>query len=333
MRGSVRAQSASKQCGLVEGSLFVPCGQPVKVSQVSFGNHGKGSQRVGFVEGPSSWLTESSKKGGPACFASPPSVRFQSCKPLQLRQPPVFGRLPGFTSVAAVVLTLRSCGRRETARRFLVLQWRRRTPQSLGKRRTNMRMAAFRMVLAASFVSLAVVGCASTYREAGSYRIVAATDGFGGLFCQPRTEFYFIDPSSQNIEPTYLGTCGTPLFLTNYRHVPEDPSCFAISEDGASIVYYHRPEICGAGKKALRKPGGVYLHSAREGDRLLYPESQVNQQWGGGEIGQHSLRIGYTGATRSRSGAVCSQTLIINASGEETHEGKVNTRFVTCNPR
>jgi hypothetical protein len=36
-----------------------------------------------------------------------------------------------------VVLTLRSCGRRETARRFLVLPWRRRTPQSLDEQNGN----------------------------------------------------------------------------------------------------------------------------------------------------------------------------------------------------
>jgi hypothetical protein len=189
----------------------------------------------------------------------------------------------------------------------------------------------FRTALVASLFSLALFGCKSTYRDVGPYRIVVATDGFGGLFCQPRTEFYFVDSSSRNTKPTYLGTCGTPRFVTKHLHMPGDPSCFAVSEDGSWLVYFHLPKWCGAGEKAKQKSGGVYLHSIKEGDRLLYrDQDQVNQLWSSEDIGQHSIRVRWVGALPSRSGAICPQSLVINADGSEQPEGNAGAPDSRC---
>lgn len=187
----------------------------------------------------------------------------------------------------------------------------------------NKTMSFLRNTLVA--VALAISACAGEHMDAGSYRIVTATDGLLGLRCQPRTELYFIDRSSPTAEPVYLGTCGTPRFVTEHLHVPGDPSCFAVSEDGSSLVYFHRPKWCGAGDKALRKPGGVYRHSVANGDTLWYSEDQVGQIWSRTPIEPHSIRVGWHSTDTSRSGAVCSQDLIIAAGGGETPEGEPDT--------
>ena len=195
-------------------------------------------------------------------------------------------------------------------------------------------MISLRATLVAAFLSLTVSGCESTYRDVGPYRIVVVTDGFGGLFCQPRTEFYFVDPSSRNAEPQYLGTCSTPGFVTEHLHMPGDRSCFAISANGSSLVYLHLPDWCGAGKKAAQKSGGVYLHSAQEGDRFLYGKPvQVHQVWGGTDIGKQAIRVEWVGATPSKSGAICKQSLVISADGSEYPEGSPDRSDLSCRER
>lgn len=136
----------------------------------------------------------------------------------------------------------------------------------------------------------ALSACAQEYRDAESFRIVSAGDGLFGLRCQPRTEFYFFDRDSGVNE--YLGTCSTPRFVTDQLDVPGDPSCFAISADGLSLVYVHRPEWCGAGEKAQRKPGGVYRYSPA-GDSLIYPASQAGQVWSQTPIEPHAIRVSW----------------------------------------
>lgn len=168
----------------------------------------------------------------------------------------------------------------------------------------------------------ALCACSPDYRDAGSYRIVTVTDGFFGFRCQPRTELYYVDRSLSASKPAYLGTCGTPRFVTDQLGLPHDPSCYAVSEDGTSLVYFHRPKWCGAGEVAERKPGGVYAHSSDRGDSLLYTERQVGQVWSRAEIGPHAIRVGWHGPNPSPGGAVCSQNLIIYADGTEVPEGE-----------
>lgn len=165
------------------------------------------------------------------------------------------------------------------------------------------------------------VGCADVYEDVGSYRIVSATDGLFGLRCQPRTDFYYLDRRRADAHPAYLGTCGTPKFVSDQLHMPSDPSCFAISENGDSLVYFHRPNWCGAGDAARKKPGGVYRHSAATGDALLYTDVEVGQVWSSNPIGAHSMRVTWHGDKPSRSGAVKPQKLLITADGSETPEG------------
>ncbi|NND71546.1 MAG: hypothetical protein HKN43_08195 [Rhodothermales bacterium] len=174
-------------------------------------------------------------------------------------------------------------------------------------------------------LSLSLFSCTSEYKDFGSYRVVTATDGLWGLRCQPRTELYFLDRSSARTVPVYLGTCSTPRFVTKQMHVPGDPSCFAISDEGTSLVYFHRPNWCGAGEDALRKAGGVYVHSETNGDTLLYSDNQVGQIWSRAPIESQSIRVGWKGSELSRSGAVCSQNLIIRADGSEAPEGEPRT--------
>lgn len=198
-------------------------------------------------------------------------------------------------------------------------------------RRADVLRNRFRESGLVALLSVASLGCAQEYRDVGSYRIVTATDGFFGLFCQPRTEFYFLDPSASGSDPIYLGTCGTPAFVTKHLGMPGDPSCFAASEDGSSLVYLHRPELCGGGEKAKRKTGGVHLHSASDGDRLLYRSAdEVSQVWSGAEIGPGSIRVSWIGATPSRNGAVCPQILLIHADGGETPEGEPGKPDSSC---
>jgi hypothetical protein len=173
----------------------------------------------------------------------------------------------------------------------------------------------------AGIAFLVVCGCAPDQLDVGHFRRVVVTDHLFSLLCQPRQEFYAVDSSSRPVDPTYLGTCGTPGVVTDQLHLPSDPSCFAVSEDGRSVAYLHRPELCGAGARAKQKRAGVYLYSAGTGDRLLYPSSQVSQVWGGADIDRHAIRVRWIGDTPSRSGAQCPQTLVIGADGQEHAEG------------
>jgi hypothetical protein len=182
----------------------------------------------------------------------------------------------------------------------------------------------------ATLVFITLCGCAPEQLDNGDFRLVVVKDHLFGLLCQPRQEFYVVDASSRPAGTTYLGTCGTPKFVTDQLHMLNDPSCFAISEDGSSIVYLHRPELCGAGARATRKAAGVYLYAEGTGDRLLYASSQVSQVWGGGDIGRHAIRIQWIGSTPSRAGAQCAQTLVIGADGQEHAEGHPDPGSPMC---
>ncbi|HUF31005.1 MAG TPA: hypothetical protein VMM77_10165 [Gemmatimonadaceae bacterium] len=170
-------------------------------------------------------------------------------------------------------------------------------------------------------VVFAASACNTDQADVGSYRIATVRDGLFGFRCQPRTEFYFKDQSTPDLKLTYLGACGAPRFVTEQLGMAGNPSCFAVSEEGSSLVYFHRPNWCGAGGRAKQKPGGVYLHSARNGDSLLYSDQdQVSQLWSRTPTDPHAIRVGWKSATPSRSGAACSQQLLIFADGSETPE-------------
>jgi len=190
--------------------------------------------------------------------------------------------------------------------------------------------------LRATLVALApllLVACASQYRDFGRYRVAVVEDGFGGLICQPRQEFYFLQRARDNPEATHLGTCGTPKFVTDHMKMPSDPSCFAISADGESMVYYHRPEVCGAGDKAKRKPSGIYLHSAVAGERLLYPESEFSQVWSSEALPPGAMRIMWIARTSSRTGAKCDQIIVVYADGREEVHGRPDPSSPMCKLR
>src|SRR5438094_409017 len=134
-----------------------------------------------------------------------------------------------------------------------------RSTLALGSREKIM-FATNRFVTLITVVSVAFIssGCATTYRTVGPYEVVSQG---GGLLCQPRLEFYFTGSSSgSNKEHIYLGACGTSQGLMrelNLSSSSGDRSCFGIAEDGASMVYLHKPRICGVGDRGARKPGRV----------------------------------------------------------------------------
>jgi hypothetical protein len=163
-----------------------------------------------------------------------------------------------------------------------------------------------------------LVGCAkiTTIHESGVYVVEKIR---GGVLCQSRLEFYFIDREASS-RKTYLGTCGVSG-VVNDLHLSADHSCFAIAQGGASMVYLHRPEVCGAGKEAVQKKGGVYLHTAKDGDRLLYDDSHVTEMYGGAELASPGIRVGWIGAAPSKRGASAGQSLVISANGEEFPDG------------
>ena len=185
-----------------------------------------------------------------------------------------------------------------------------------------------RAIVVAALACLGLIGCASKHQDIGQFRIVLANDLPSSFVCQPREEFYALDRSSRSADPTYLGTCGSPGFVVDQLHMPSDRSCFSISQDGASLMYLHRPELCGAGEKAKRKPGGVYVHSVRDGDRLLYPDTLVTQVWGGSDIGPGAIRVVWIGKIASRAGARAGQTLVLDAEGREIVEGQADSTLV-----
>lgn len=195
-----------------------------------------------------------------------------------------------------------------------------------------MAMLTKRRILVVLFL-LTQIGCTPEYRDAGQYRVVDVDDNFFGLFCQTHQEFYFLQDPLENADPVYLGTCFTPGFITDQLNMPGDPSCFAISESGESMVYLHLPYVCGTGAKAKSKSGGIYLHSALQGDRLLYRDSQISQTWGGEGIGPGAMRVAWVGDTPSLGGAECYQTLVIHADGREEVEGRPDPKHVSCRLR
>ncbi len=165
-----------------------------------------------------------------------------------------------------------------------------------------------------SVILCLLVGCVKTTKiqESGAY--VVEKSG-GGVLCQSRLAFYFIDRAASS-RKTYLGTCGVSG-VVNDLHLSADHSCFAIAQGGTSMVYFHRPKLCGAGKQAIQKKGGVYLHTAKDGDRLLYDDSQTTEMYGGAEFTSPGIRVGWIGAAPSKGGALAGQSLVISAKGEE----------------
>lgn len=158
-----------------------------------------------------------------------------------------------------------------------------------------------------------VAACASDSQTIGDFRIVTATDGLFGLRCQPRTEFFFIDREIPESEPLYLGTCSTPRFVTGQLDMPGNPSCFAVSADGGALVYFHRPNWCGAGERARSKPGGVYRYTRPGGDALLYSDAEVGQIWSRDSTDPHSIRVSRGSATAQDESDRCRGHLIIPA--------------------
>lgn len=181
------------------------------------------------------------------------------------------------------------------------------------------------LVLAAA--ALAVFGCGSEQaQDAGQYRVVTVKNTWLGADCQPRTEFYYVDRQSPGAAPIYLGTCGTPQFVSKSLGMPSDPSCFAVARDGSALVYFHRPNWCGAGEAAASKPGGVYRHAAADGDKMLYSDQEhVSQVWTRQPIEPDTIRVAWKNARPSRGGATCSQHLLIRADGSEAPDGKPRT--------
>lgn len=189
------------------------------------------------------------------------------------------------------------------------------------------RLGRHRTVTLLAVAAVAAFGCGSQQaQEAGQYRIVTVKNAWFGAGCQPRTEFYHVDPQSPDAAPTYLGTCGTPQFVSESMGMPSDPSCFAIAQDGAALVYFHRPNWCGAGEAAASKPGGVYRHALADGDRMLYSDQEhVSQVWTRQPIEPDAIRVSWKNARPSRSGATCSQQLLIRADGTEMPDGEPRT--------
>ena len=155
-----------------------------------------------------------------------------------------------------------------------------------------------------------LVGCVKTTKiqESGAYVVEKSS---GGVLCGSRLEFYFIDRVATS-RKTYLGTCAVSG-IADEMHLSADHSCFAIAQGGDSMVYFHRPRTCGAGKQAVEKKGGVYLHTAKNGDRLLHDDSQVTDMYGGAELTSPGIRVGRIG----QGGAITGQSLVISAKGEE----------------
>ena len=174
-----------------------------------------------------------------------------------------------------------------------------------------------RFPLGMLLLTLGLPGCTSRQvQEVGSYRIAAVDERFLIFGCQPRTEFYAVDRSAPDRQPVYLGACGSPHFVTHQMGYPSDPSCFAVAEDGSSLVFLHKPNWCGVGEAGERKPGGVYLHSERAGEQLLYAEREVGQVWSRRDIEPHAMRVLWTSNAPTRSG-ICPESLVIYADGRE----------------
>ena len=103
------------------------------------------------------------------------------------------------------------------------------------------------------------------HKNVGKYRVVEVSELFG--ICQPHQDIFF--------DGKRLATCGSPQAIAS-KQFP-DPSCFTIAKDGRSAVYRHTPAFCGVGGD---KDGGIYLHTADSGERLLYKDGEVPQSWG-----------------------------------------------------
>jgi len=164
-------------------------------------------------------------------------------------------------------------------------------------------------------IILVTTGCAIS-KTIGSYRIDTVKDGLGNLICFPHTEIYYKKKNS------FLGACGAPGMITNDFGMPSDPSCFAVAQNGNSIVYFHNSLQCGGGSKSTDKPTGIYRHSTSNGDVLLYAGDKVNRTWSNEPIEAGAIRATWGDNTPSKNGALCGQTLIINANGKERVEGK-----------
>jgi hypothetical protein len=171
------------------------------------------------------------------------------------------------------------------------------------------------MIPALLIIAFIITGC-TTSKHIGSYRVDRVKDGFANLICFPHTELYVTEDS------TFLGACGAPRMITKDFGMPSDPSCFAVSSKGDSIVYFHNSLICGGGSKSTEKPTGIYRHSKKEGDILIYSGAQVKRTWSNNPIETGAIRATWTDNIPSKKGALCGQTIILNANGNETVKGK-----------
>jgi len=171
------------------------------------------------------------------------------------------------------------------------------------------------LIPALLIIAFIITGC-TTPKHIGSYRVDSVKDGFANLICFPHTELYF------NEESTFLGACGAPRMITKDFGMPSDPSCFAISPNGDSIVYFHNSLQCGGGSKSTDKPTGIYRHSKKEGDILVYSGDKVNRTWSNEPIKAGAIRATWKSKTPSKEGALCGQIIILNANGTETVKGK-----------
>jgi len=152
-------------------------------------------------------------------------------------------------------------------------------------------------------------------QQFGPYLIEAKGDG---VFVCQRLEIYLIDPAATSPK-LYLGTCGTPSFITDSAHLSDAHSCFAVSDDRTAMIYFHLPHWCGGSAQAAAKHGGVYLHDARKkDDRLLYDDSHVTQVWGGSAGPSPGIKVGWISAEPHKGVTSQNSDFWISIDGTET---------------
>ncbi|HLG55267.1 MAG TPA: hypothetical protein VI485_08040 [Vicinamibacterales bacterium] len=136
------------------------------------------------------------------------------------------------------------------------------------------------------------------HEDFGSYRVVKVgglrstlpgiyllfQETVTGHLCSARQEIYS--------EGRHLGTCETPngLMIGTPQPIP-DPFCFAIAPDRSSAVYWHEAKVCGETAAPAKAPG-IYMHSLKGGERLLYPGGDGLVQLWGGEPAANGIAVG-----------------------------------------
>lgn len=144
----------------------------------------------------------------------------------------------------------------------------------------------------------------SPEQRLGKYRVLNVQAGLFAFSCQPHQEIYF--------EDTYLASCGTPTFLGDRDQPSPDPNCFVFAEDNSSVAYWHIPNLCGSTSPA--KAGGIYAHSAATGERLVFSDKNIHQQFGG-PTERRGLQTGW--AAPWNGPPRCRPILAVQADGVE----------------